>query len=179
MYTITTHHQGTLTLQYVHTGFVSRENCGLDSSSCLPSETDGCDYLLLFTSSFFFLLNSFIFVFVGKLNQKGSLHSVLNTGRDAVTWSFAKNKHKFLCEPPYVSSPLVQPHNEKMNRLSKNLGKFQYNISMRNLCRCLKQLVKLFLSRFKPLILSDTATIFSRFSRLYIDVFFIQLHIAL
>lgn len=123
--------------------------------------------------SFSFKFSSFLFVFVGKLNQKGALHPVLNTGRDAVTCSSAKNKHKFLCEPPYVSSPLVQPHHEKMDRLSKNLRKFQYNISMRNPCRCLKQLVKLFLTRFKPLILSDTATIFSRFSSLYIELFFI------
>lgn len=108
----------------------------------------------------------FLFVFVGKQNQRGALHSVLNTDRNAVTCSSAKNKQKLLCEPPYATSPLVQPHHVKIDRLSKNLVKFQYNFSMRNLCRCPKQLIKLFLTRFKPLILSDTATIFSRFCSL-------------
>lgn len=70
---------------------VSRKNSGLDSFSPISplKQLDLIIYYSLlppFSSKFY----SFLFVFVGKLNQRGALHSVLNTVSDAGTWSSAK-----------------------------------------------------------------------------------------
>lgn len=103
---------GHLNTQNTYTpSYASRKNCGLDSFSPLK-QLDLIIYyyslLLPFSSKF----SSFLFVFVGKLNQRGALHSVLNTLSDAVTCSSAKKNCKVFCEPPHTSSPPVQPHRE-------------------------------------------------------------------